>query len=122
MNRLLERTPVPTMWTSNAARETCSTVLRRMTFALELRPPPCRTRARIWSRELARHGVEATEEDAGSLAWEFQVAPGLASGAVAAARLCGGDLATVRRGVRTSSSTRPTRCWPTAAAPCVPGR
>ncbi len=103
MNRLLERTPVPTLWTSNSARETCSTVLRRMTFALELRPPPCRTRARIWSRELARHGIEATEEDAGSLAREFEVAPGLASGAVAAASLCGGDLAAVRRGVRSLS-------------------
>ena len=103
MNRLLERTPVPTLWTSNAARETCSTVLRRMTFALELRPPPCRTRARIWSRELERHGIEATEEDAGSLAREFDVAPGLASGAVAAASLCGGDLTAVRRGVRSLS-------------------
>ena len=103
MNRLLERTPVPTLWTSNAARETCSTVLRRMTFALELRPPPCRTRARIWGRELERHGIEASEEDAGSLAREFDVAPGLAAGAVAAASLCGGDLTAVRRGVRSLS-------------------
>ena len=103
MNRLLERAPVPTLWTSNSARETCPTVLRRMTFALELRPPPCRTRARIWSRELARHGIEAAEEDAHSLAREFEVAPGLASGAVAAASLCGGDLAAVRRGVRSLS-------------------
>ena len=103
MNRLLERAPVPTLWTSNSARETCSAVLRRMNFALELRPPPCRTRARIWRRELERHGIEATEEDAGSLAREFDVTPGLASGAVAAAGLCGGDLAAVRRGVRSLS-------------------
>ena len=103
MNRLLEGAPVPTLWTSNSARQTCPTVLRRMTFALELRPPPCRTLSRIWSRELARHGIEATEEDAVSLAREFEVAPGLASGAVAAASLCGGDLAAVRRGVRSLS-------------------
>ena len=103
MNRLLERAPVPTLWTTNSARETCPTVLRRMTYALELRPPPCRTRARIWSRELERHDIEATEGDAGSLAREFDVAPGLASGAVAAASLCGGDLTAVRRGVRSLS-------------------
>ena len=30
MNRLLEQTAVPTLWTSNTARETCPTVLRRM--------------------------------------------------------------------------------------------
>ena len=103
LNRLLEGASVPILWTSNSARETCPTVLRRMTYALELRPPPCRTRARIWSRELERHDIEATEEDAGSLAREFDVAPGLASGAVAAASLCGGDLAAVRRGVRSLS-------------------
>ena len=103
LNRLLERAPVPTLWTSNSAQETCPTVLRRMTFALELRRPTCRTRARIWSRELARHGIEATEEDGQSLAKEFDVTPGVASGAIAAAGLCGGDLDAVRLGVRSLS-------------------
>ncbi len=103
LNRLLERTPVPTLWTSNSARETCPTVLRRMTCALELRRPTRRTRARIWSRELARHGIEATEEDGQSLAKEFDVAPGVASGAIAAASLCGEDLAAVRLGVQNLS-------------------
>ena len=90
LNRLLERTPVPTLWTSNSARETCHTVLRRMTFALELRQPPSQVRARIWKRELARHDIKATEEDTRSLAKEFDVTPGVASGAIAAASLCGG--------------------------------
>ena len=103
LNRLLERTPAPTLWTSNSARETCPTVLRRMTLVLELRRPTCRTRARIWSRELSRHGIEATEENARSLAREFDEAPGVASGAIAAASLCGGDLAAVRLGVRSLS-------------------
>ena len=103
LNRLLERAPVPTLWTTNSARETCPTVLRRMTFALELRRPTRRTRARIWSRELERHGIEATEEDGQSLAKEFEVAPGVASGALAAASLCGGDLAAVRLGVQSLS-------------------
>ena len=103
LNRLLERTPVPTLWTSNSARRTCHTVLRRMTFALELRLPPCRVRERILGRELARHGIKATEEDTRSLAKEFDVTPGVASGAIAAASLCGGDLAAVRLGVRSLS-------------------
>ena len=100
LNRLLERTPVPTLWTSNSAQATCKTVLRRMTFALELRKPPSQVRARIWGRELARHDIKATEEDTRSLAKEFDVTPGVASGAIAAASLCGGDLTTVRLGVR----------------------
>lgn len=103
LNRLLERTPVPTLWTSNSARATCPTVLRRMTFALELRQPPPNVRARIWTRELARHDIEATDDDAKALAQEFDVTPGVASSAIAAARLCDGDLPAVRLGVRSLS-------------------
>ena len=103
LHRILERTPVPTLWTSNSARETCETVLRRMTFTLELRKPPCRVRERIWGRELARHDIKATEEDTRSLAKEFDVTPGVASSAIAGASLCGGDLAAVRLGVRSLS-------------------
>ncbi len=103
LHRILERTPVPTLWTSNSARETCQTILRRMTFVLELRQPPCRVRECIWRRELARHGIKATEEDTHSLAKEFNVTPGVASSAIAGASLCGGDLAAVRLGVRSLS-------------------
>ena len=103
LHRILERTPVPTLWTSNSARETCETVLRRMTFTLELRKPPSQVRARIWKRELARRDIKATEQDVRSLAKEFDVTPGVASSAIAGASLCGGDLAAVRLGVRSLS-------------------
>ena len=100
MNRLLEETPVPTLWTSNAARHTSPVLLRRMMFALELRQPPPKVRARVWARQLARHGIEWSEKDASSLAREFDVTPGVASGVTAAARLGDGTIADVRRGVR----------------------
>ena len=77
-------------------------VLRRMMFALELRLPPPKVRARVWTRQLG-HGIEAGPEDAFSLAREFEAAPGVAAGATAAARLGGGDLDAVRRGVRSLS-------------------
>ena len=104
MNRLLEKTRVPTLWTTNAARQTCPTVLRRMMFALELRQPSPRVRARIWARQLNRQGIPSLESDAQALAREFDVSPGVAAGATAAARLIdGGDIATVRRGVHSLS-------------------
>ena len=103
LHRILERAPVPTLWTSNSARETCETVLRRMTFTLELRKPPSQVRARIWKRELARRDIKATEQDVRALAKEFNVTPGVASSAIAGASLCGGDLAAVRLGVRSLS-------------------
>ena len=100
MNRLLEQTPAPTLWTSNAAPQTSPSLLRRMMFALELRQPPPRVRARIWARQFAHHGIESSEEDAYALAREFDVTPGVASGATAAARLGCGSIDDVRRGVR----------------------
>ena len=100
MHRLLEQTPVPTLWTVNDVRAISETVLRRMMFAVELRQPTVQVRARIWARQLAEHGIESGEEDARALATEFDVTPGVASGATAAARLSGGDLTAVRRGVR----------------------
>ena len=103
MNRLLEGTPAPTLWTINDAQTVDPAVLRRMMFALELRLPPPGVRARVWTRQLARHGIEAGPDDAFSLAREFEATPGVAAGATAAARLGGGDLAAVRRGVRSLS-------------------
>ena len=100
MNRMLEETAVPTLWTTNSARQTCPTVLRRMMYALELRQPSPRVRARIWSRQLDRQGIPSAEEDAQALAREFDVTPGVAAGATAAARIIeGGDISTVRQGV-----------------------
>ena len=100
MHRLLEQTPVPTLWTVNDVRAIPQTVLRRMMFAVKLRQPSVQVRARIWVRQLAEHGIESGEEDARALATEFDVTPGVASGATAAARLSGGGLTAVRRGVR----------------------
>ncbi|MDE0419398.1 MAG: AAA family ATPase [Gammaproteobacteria bacterium] len=103
MNRLLEETPTPTLWTTNIADSINPAILRRMMFALEMRQPPARIRSRIWSRQLSRHGIDATEEDAAALAREFDATPGVAAGATAAAGLADGDFETVRRGIRSLS-------------------
>ncbi len=117
MNRLLEETPAPTIWTTNAAGSINSAILRRMMFALEMRQPPPRIRSRIWSRQLARHGIEATAEDAAALAHEFDATPGVAAGATAAADLAAGDFESVRRGIR--SLSRVLGCERPAATPAV---
>ena len=100
MHRLLERAPAPTLWTMNDARPVSRALLRRMMFALELRPPTAAVRARIWTRQLEHHGIEAGPDEARALAREFAATPGVAAGATAAARIGGGGIETVRRGVR----------------------
>ena len=103
MHRLLEQAPTPTLWTTNDAENLSAAVLRRMMFAFEMRSPTVRVRTRIWMRQLERHGIAAEPGDARALACEFDATPGVAAGAVAAAHLGAGDLATVRRGVRSLS-------------------
>ena len=100
MHRLLERAPAPTLWTMNDTRSVSQALLRRMMFALELRPPTTAVRARIWARQLEHHGIEAGPDEARALASEFVATPGVAAGATAAARIGGGGIDTVRRGVR----------------------
>ena len=100
MHRLLERAPAPTLWAMNDPRAVSQTVLRRMMFALELRPPTTAVRARIWVRQLDHHGIEAEPDEAHALAREFSATPGVAAGDTAAARISGGGIDTVRRGVR----------------------
>ena len=103
MNRLLEDAPTPTLWTTNDARSINPAILRRLLFAVEMRQPPARIRARIWSRQLASRGIEASAEDARALADEFDATPGVAAGATAAADLGDGGFELVRRGVRSLS-------------------
>ncbi len=103
MHRLLERAPTPTLWTTNDTELVSPAVLRRMMFAFEMRPPTVRVRTRIWMRQLERHGIAADPRDARALACEFDATPGVAAGATAAAHLGAGDLATVRRGVKSLS-------------------
>ncbi len=100
MHRLLEEGPAPTLWTMNDAAGVSEAILRRMMFALELQPPTTAVRARVWARQLDLHGISATPEETAALASEFAAAPGVAAGATAAAGLSGGDVATVRTGVR----------------------
>ena len=103
MNRLLEETPTPILWTTNAAEDIEPHILRRMMFALEMRQPPARVRARIWMRQLSSHGIDATLAEAESLASEFDASPGVAAGATAAASISDGDFDLVRSGVRSLS-------------------
>ena len=115
MHRLLEQAPTPTLWTTNDAEDLSLAVLRRMMFAFEMRSPTVQVRTRIWMRQLERHGIAAEPGDARALAREFDATPGVAAGAVTAANLGAGDLATVRRGVRSLSRVMGRHAPPQAA-------
>jgi transitional endoplasmic reticulum ATPase len=97
--RTLETTPVPVLWTTNALGPLGPAVIRRMTFAIELRVPDLPVRERLWGRELARHGVAMPAAEVARLARDVAAPPAVAAAAVSAAALTGGGAEAVRRGV-----------------------
>ena len=104
LHRLLERSPTPTLWTTHDAQALHPAVLRRMTYAVRMQALPVSVRTRIWSRQLALHGIEATQDDARVLARQFEDSPGLAAAAAATAHICQGGLDVARRCVQSLSA------------------
>lgn len=103
LNRLLENNPVPVIWTTNDTDRFDPALLRRMTYALEMKVPPKKTRERIWTRVLERQSVEVPGDEVRKLARDFCEAPALAASAVRAARLAGGQTEQVRQAVKSVS-------------------
>ena len=99
MHRLFEETRVPTLWTVNDPSALGPSVLRRMTYAIEMKVPPARVRERVWQRILAREQVQVPAEEVRRLAEDFDAPPAVAAGAVRSARLTSGGFQDIRRAV-----------------------
>lgn len=99
MHKLFEDARVPTLWTVNDPSALGPSVLRRMTFAIEMKVPPARVRERVWQRLLEREHVDIPREEIRRLAEDFDTAPAIAAGAVRSARLTGGGSREIRRAV-----------------------
>ncbi|WP_428483471.1 AAA family ATPase [Rhodopila sp.] len=96
MHRLLERMAVPVIWTANDISMLGPAVLRRMTMCLELKVPNLVTRTRLWRQMGEAEGIVLPEADAARLARLVPAAPAVASTALRAARLAGGQAETAR--------------------------
>ena len=60
VNQLLEQTPLPTIWISNAVHQMDPGYLRRFTYHLEMRRPSLRVRERIAATRAAVHDMPAS--------------------------------------------------------------
>jgi transitional endoplasmic reticulum ATPase len=99
IHRLLEDSAVPTLWTINDIERVRPAILRRMTYALEMKVPDSKVRARVWRRVLEREKVAASDEEVLALAQQFEAPPALAASAVRSAALTGGGVAEMQRAV-----------------------
>jgi transitional endoplasmic reticulum ATPase len=95
LNRLLERNPVPVIWTCNGLGDVDQAVLRRMTLIVEMKTPPLAVRERIWRKVFGDAELAIDESAVARLANLYETPPAVAANAARVARLTGGGEADV---------------------------
>ena len=90
-NRLLEQTPVPTLWIINDAELLDAAIVRRMSLAIELKIPPTHSRERFWVKALDKHAVTLPGEEIQTLA-RLDISPAIVESAARVAKQIGGKM------------------------------
>lgn len=91
INRIIETTPIPIIWTTNALGVMGSAVLRRMVYNIGFEVPPVSARRIIWKNYTEKYGVELDEQTIEDFANAFDTVPALISNAVRISSLAGLD-------------------------------
>lgn len=89
INRIIESTPVPIIWTTNSLAVMGSAVLRRMTYNIGFEVPPADARRTIWAGAAEKHGVVVEDRVLDDLAHNFDITPALINNAVKITKLAG---------------------------------
>lgn len=90
VNRIIEKTRVPIIWTTNDLRNIgSSAVLRRMTYAINFKVPPVDARRKIWKKYSKIYKLDISKETIEDLAVDFDVVPALIANAAKVVDLSG---------------------------------
>jgi SpoVK/Ycf46/Vps4 family AAA+-type ATPase len=82
INRIVESTPVPIIWTTNDLISLGSAVLRRMTYNIAFEIPTLSARRKIWEKHSADYKVDIDADTISSLATNYNIVPALIENAV----------------------------------------
>jgi len=86
INRIIETSPVPIIWTTNSLYALGNAVLRRMVFNINLEVPGTEHRAGMWRKYSEQYGLEIDEKTITGLADTYDIAPALIHNAAKVAR------------------------------------
>lgn len=75
LNRILETTPVPIIWTCNHLHIMEPSILRRMTMSIKFDIPPSAARKKIWEYENKRQELGLDDETMSTLSEIYDVVP-----------------------------------------------
>jgi SpoVK/Ycf46/Vps4 family AAA+-type ATPase len=87
INRIIETTPIPIIWTTNDLFSLGTAVLRRMTYNIGFEVPPRDARKKIWQGYVEKHDVALSSEIIDELATNYDIVPALIGNAVKIAKL-----------------------------------
>lgn len=76
INRIIETTTVPIIWTTNSLDVLGSPVLRRMTYNINCTTPPQKARRNMWEKYADKYGV-ALDDDTKKMLDCFDISPAL---------------------------------------------
>lgn len=90
LNKTLEESPVPIIWTTNDIYEVDPAFLRRMTYAIEFEKPNDKIRLNIWKQILKENKFKISNEKLIKLSQDYEIAPALIENAIKSTKIING--------------------------------
>jgi SpoVK/Ycf46/Vps4 family AAA+-type ATPase len=87
LNRMLEQNKIPTIWVTNQIYMIDRAIIRRFSYALEMKMPPVEARRRIWTRSLEKENIYIPEQEITDLASDYELSASFTASAIRSAKL-----------------------------------
>ena len=91
LNKILESTPVPVIWTTNNISDVDPAFLRRMTYAIEFEKLSEDARLNIWNKVLQKNKLKVSKTKIEELNKSYDIPPSLIANAVQTTKMINGS-------------------------------
>lgn len=92
LNKIIETTPVPVIWTTNNIYDVDPAFLRRMTYCIEFEKLSEDSRLSIWNRVLKKNELTVSKEKVEELNKNYDIPPALINNAVKTTKMINGSV------------------------------
>lgn len=91
INRTIESTNIPIIWTTNDLYTLGKATLRRMLYNIKFTVPDYKTRKKIWDNYISEHQLTIDDKLVDKFAFKYDMAPALIANAVKVAKMSGSN-------------------------------
>ena len=90
LNKILETTPVPVIWTTNNIYDVDPAFLRRMTYSVEFEKLTDNAKFNIWNKALKKNDFKVKKSKIKELAQQYDIPPSIITNAIETTKLING--------------------------------